>query len=316
MHRSRGRPLTFGAVGRRYDTVSFLSDFGTADEFAGVVRAVIRDLAPHAVVVDLTHEIPPFDVRAGALALVRSIAYVPAGVVLAVVDPGVGTTRRAIAVEVSDGEGIVVGPDNGLLAPAIALTGGAGRAVVIENPDYRFEAPGATFAGRDVFAPAAAHLCNGVDLAELGELVDPAVLLPSVIPLPRQEGEHLLTEVLWVDRFGNAQLNVGPDELADAWGPEWNRAREARIRVVVGDEVRAAVVVHSFGELPTGAIGLLVDSYGMYALAMDRYSAANELRVGPTDQVRLERIGFERMLDGPPAEAPSVTTPVSIRPGR
>src|SRR5262245_49758606 len=105
-------------MGRRYDTISFLSDYGTVDEFVGVVKAVVRDLAPHVTVIDITHEIAPFDVRAGSLALARSIPYLPAGIVLAVVDPGVGTDRRAVAIEVAGGEGVFVGPDNGLLASA------------------------------------------------------------------------------------------------------------------------------------------------------------------------------------------------------
>jgi hypothetical protein len=124
----------------RFDTVSFLTDYGTVDEFVGVVKAVIRDLAPHVTVIDLTHGIAPFDVRGGALALARCIGYVPRGVVLAVVDPGVATARRAIAVEVAGGEGVLVGPDNGLLAPAVAMAGGAERAVELTNPEYQLGA--------------------------------------------------------------------------------------------------------------------------------------------------------------------------------
>src|SRR5438270_9061425 len=146
-------------MGRTYDTVSFLSDYGSVDEFVGVCKAVIRNIAPHAAVIDLTHEIAPHDLRAGGLALARCSQYLPSGVVLAVVDPGVGTDRRAVAVEVAGGEGVFVGPDNGLLASAVAMTGGATRAVSLTNPDYQLDAPGPTFAGRDVFAPAAAHLC-------------------------------------------------------------------------------------------------------------------------------------------------------------
>src|SRR5688500_15335730 len=158
---------------RSYDTVSFLSDYGTADEFVGVVKSVIRSVAPHAVTIDITHEIPAHDLRAGGLALVRSVQYLAPGVVLAVVDPGVGTERRGVAVEVGDGEGVLVGPDNGLLASAVAMVGGATRAVSLTNTEFHLPAPGPTFAGRDIFGPVAGHLCNGVDLAELGELVDP-----------------------------------------------------------------------------------------------------------------------------------------------
>src|SRR5437868_6539817 len=163
-----------------YDTVTFLSDYGLADEFVGVVKSVIRSIAPEVTVIDLTHDIDPHDVRGGGLALARSAQYLVPGVVLAVVDPGVATTRRAIAVEVGDGQSVLVGPDNGLLAPAVAMVGGAGRAVVLNNNEYHLPAPGPTFAGRDVFAPVAAYLCTGVDLAELGELVDPISLMPGL----------------------------------------------------------------------------------------------------------------------------------------
>ena len=229
-------------MGRRYETVSLLTDYGLDDEFVGVVKSVIRDLAPHVTTIDLTHGIRPFDVRAGSLALARAIPYVAEGVVLAVVDPGVGTSRKAIAVEVGDGAGVLVGPDNGLLAPAVALAGGATRAVELDNATYQLEAPGATFAGRDVFAPAAAHLCNGVDLAELGSPLDAALLVPGVIALPRTEPDGLHAEVLWVDRFGNCQLNVGPDELAALAVGTDERDRDV-VTVVCGDERRSARLV-------------------------------------------------------------------------
>src|SRR4051812_45521174 len=152
-------------MGRRYENVSLLTDYGLVDEFAGVVKAVIRDIAPHAQLIDLTHQIAPFDVPAGSLALARCISYVPSGVIFAVVDPGVGSSRKAIAIEVADGEAVLVGPDNGLLAPAVAMVGGAGRAVTLTNEEYHLQSHGATFAGRDVFAPVVGHVCNGVDLA-------------------------------------------------------------------------------------------------------------------------------------------------------
>ncbi|MAT05672.1 MAG: hypothetical protein CL424_11585 [Acidimicrobiaceae bacterium] len=291
-----GRARTVSVVGvtePRYDTVSFLTDYGTADEFVGVVKAVIRDLAPHTTVLDLTHEIPPFDLRAGALALARCIGYVPGGVVLAVVDPGVATVRRAVAIEVAGGAGVIVGPDNGLLAPAVAMAGGADRAVELTNAEYQLDAAGATFAGRDIFAPAAAYLCNGVDLYDLGTPVDPSLLLPGTIPLPRDDGDDLIAEVLWVDRFGNAQLNVGPDDLPTDWG--------SLVEVVIPNPtdpsdathttVRTATRATSFAQLAGGAIGLVLDSYGMLALAMDQRSAADELGVGPGDQVVLRDLG-------------------------
>ncbi|MGZ4757759.1 MAG: SAM hydrolase/SAM-dependent halogenase family protein, partial [Acidimicrobiales bacterium] len=146
----------------RYDTISFLSDYGLDDEFVGVVKSVIRSIAPEAAVVDITHQVPPHDIRAGGLTLARSAGYLCPGVVLAIVDPAVGTERRAVAVEVGDGVSVLLGPDNGLLAPAVSMVGGATRAVELTNTEHHLAAPGPTFAGRDIFAPAAALLCNGV----------------------------------------------------------------------------------------------------------------------------------------------------------
>lgn len=262
----------------RYDTVSFLSDYGHADEFVGVVHSVIRAFAPAATVIDITHEIPPFDVRSGGLTLARSAQYLCPGVVLAVVDPGVGTPRRAVAVEVGDGASVLVGPDNGLLAPAVALVGGATRAVELDNPELQLEAPGPTFAGRDVFAPAAGHLCNGVQLAELGSELDPATLMPGTLPIARVEGDDLVAEVLWVDRYGNAQLGVDPEEL-DALG--------SHFELRAGPRVAATSRCSTFAELPTGSIGLLVDSYGLVCIATSMASAAETLGLAAGDEVRL-----------------------------
>ena len=244
-----------------------------------MVHSVVRSIAPEVAVVDICHEVPPHDVRAGSLTLVRAVQYLAPGVVLAVVDPGVGTVRRAVAVEVGDGEAVFVGPDNGLLAPAVSLTGGAGRAVELTEQAYQLPAPGPTFAGRDVFAPAAAYLARGVDLAEFGPAVDPLSLVPGLVPLPRTEGDALATEVLWVDRFGNVQLNVGPDEV-DAMGDN--------VAVRWGEEMRMAHRVEAFDGIGAGQLGLLVDSYGLMALALNRASAGEELALKPGDQVTLE----------------------------
>lgn len=269
----------------RFDTISFLSDYGLRDEFVGVVKGVIRSLAPHVTVLDITHEIPPHDLRAGALTLARSIQYLPTGVLLAVVDPGVGTDRRAIAVEVGEDEpSVLVGPDNGLLASAVALAGGARRAVELSNTEYHLDAPGPTFAGRDIFAPAAAHLCLGVEWEALGDAVDPYSLLPGIVPLSRQENGKVLGEVLWVDRFGNAQLNVGPDEV---------KAMEDRVLVRIGDKpARLALRVETYSQLKAGQVGLVVDSYGLLAIALNRRSAAEELGFGEGDAVTLESPGL------------------------
>ena len=291
-------------MSRRYETVSFLSDFGTADEFVGVVHSVIREIAPHARVIDLTHGIPPFDVRSGSLALARAIGYVASGVVLAVVDPGVATTRRAVAVEVADGEGVLVGPDNGLLAPAVAMAGGSGRTVELSSVEHQLVTPGETFAGRDIFAPAAAHLCNGVDMAELGSLVDPNLLMPGIVPLPQSDDTKVIAQVLWVDRYGNAQLNVGPDDLASTFSDRIEIRFDSPTDPS-GSTARSAVRAASFAELVAGAVGLVLDSSGLLAVAMDQRSAANELGLDIGDQVTLLPAD-----DGEPTEVPQ---PVTIR---
>ncbi|MGE3619075.1 MAG: S-adenosyl-l-methionine hydroxide adenosyltransferase family protein [Acidimicrobiia bacterium] len=261
-----------------FQTVTFLSDYGTGDEFVGVVKSVVRSLAPHAVVVDLTHEVAPFDVQGASLVLARSVQYLAPGVVLAVVDPGVGTARRAVAVEVGGGQSYLVGPDNGLLAAAVGVCGGATAAVELTDPRYRLEAPGATFAGRDVFAPAAAHLCNGVPLSELGPALDVATLLPGVIPLPRDEEGTIVAQVLWVDRFGNCQLNLGPEDVTALGSP---------LSVRWGDQARTAPIVAAYDDLAPGRVGLVVDSYGMLAVALARRSAAVELGLGTGTEVVL-----------------------------
>ncbi|HJO80477.1 MAG: SAM-dependent chlorinase/fluorinase [Acidimicrobiales bacterium] len=275
-------------MGRRYDTLSFLSDYGTDDEFVGIVHSVIRSIAPHLTTVDITHGIPAHDVRAGGLTLARSAQYLCPGVVLAVVDPGVATSRRAVVVEVGDGESVLVGPDNGLLAPAVAMVGGASRAVSLTCADYHLSTPGPTFAGRDIFAPVAAHVANGVDLVEFGEDVDPSTLLPGVMPVATTEDDGLHTEVLWVDRFGNIQLNVGPDELSDIVGQIGGRCQ-----IRISGLTRPAVRVVAFDEVPAGSIGLLVDSYGLATLVVDRASAAMDLVVSAGDRVVLAPVGDE-----------------------
>jgi S-adenosyl-L-methionine hydrolase (adenosine-forming) len=268
-------------MSRSYDTVSFLSDFGQADEFVGVVKSVIRGLAPHATVIDLTHEIAAHDVRAGSLALARAVPYLASGIVLAVVDPGVGTNRRAVAVEVAGGEGVFVGPDNGLIAAAVAITGGAGRCVELTNPKYQLETAGNTFAARDVFGPAAAHLCAGVDLSDLGDAIDPVTMLPGMLPISREEDGAILAEVLWVDRYGNVQLNVDADELATLGEP---------VSVVIGDKARVVHRAAAYAAVKPGDIGVVIDAYGLVSLAADRSSAAAALRLHAGDGVQLRPV--------------------------
>jgi S-adenosylmethionine hydrolase len=281
----------------RFDTISFLTDYGTDDEFVGVVHSVIRQLAPEVRVIDISHHVPAHDVRAGGLTLARSAQYLAPGVVLAVVDPGVGTSRRAVAVEVGDGASILVGPDNGLLAPAVAMVGGATRAVELTNLDYQLPAPGPTFAGRDIFGPAAAHLCNGVDLLDLGPEIDVHGLTPGMIPITRVEDGAIVAEVLWTDGFGNLQLNVDPAEI-EAFGD--------RVELRFDGKVRTGVLHDTYADVPTGEIGLVVDSYGLVSIATNRTSAADELRIGTGDEVVLADLGDEPVRAG-------AITPVTLK---
>jgi len=288
-----------GSTPLRFDTVSFLSDYGRVDEFVGVVHSVIRSIAPEVRVIDITHDIEPYDVRAGGLALVRAANYLAPGVVVAVVDPTVGTSRRPIAVEIGGGSSILVGPDNGVLAPVVRLCGGADRAFEIVNPEYRFTTEGGTFDGRDVFAPAAAHLCLGVDISELGPEIDPISLFPAMVPLPREEEGLLHAEVLWVDRYGNAQLNVDPDQLEEF---------DDVVRLVLDSGARSARRVPTFASLNPNEIGMIVDAYGLVSVVLDRKSAAEELGLRTASAVSIEDIDETR---------PSGTvTPVDLGPRR
>ena len=292
--------------GSGYDTVSFLSDYGHDDEFVGVVHSVIAAIAPHVRVVDVTHGIAGCNVRAGGLALARAAPYLMPGVVLAVVDPGVGTDRRPVAVEVGDGASVLVGPDNGLLAPVVALVGGAGRAVELSNADYRLESPGelgSTFDGRDVFAPAAAHLCCGVPLSELGPAIDPATMTPGMLPVSHLDGDDLVAEVLWVDRFGNCQLNVDPTEL------DGLATGGTPLQVVAGDDLRTAERARAYSEVQPGRVGLITDSSGLVSLALPRQSAADQLGLHEGAEVRITAASA---ADQRPRRPSVITTPVGL----
>ena len=279
-----------------YDHISFLTDYGTVDEFVGVMKAVIADMAPHARITDLAHHVPAYDVRAGSMMLARCIQYVPRGIVIGVVDPGVGTQRKAIALEIAGGEGILLGPDNGLLAPAAGMVGGVERAVVLNNLALHLPAPGATFAGRDIFAPVAAHLCNGVPFDELGDVVDADLLTPGLVTLPQIGDTEIISEVTWVDHFGNCQLNVGLEDVQNLLS-----GGSMYLSLVVHGVARSATITSTFALIPTGGIGLVIDSYGMLAIAKDQDSAARDVGVGVGDQVILR-----------PGEMSQVSTAVRI----
>ncbi|MBT8203204.1 MAG: SAM-dependent chlorinase/fluorinase [Acidimicrobiia bacterium] len=264
--------------------ISFISDFGLDDEFVGVVHGVVARIEPQVRVIDVTHGIARGNVRAGALSLLRAIQYLPEGVALAVVDPGVGTARRPIAAETP--WGFFVGPDNGLLAPAVAMVGGASTVVALE--DERFRIPslgGVTFDGRDVFAPAAAVLAaDQAPITELGPALPNDSLTPLLLPLVEPDGDGIRGEVWWIDQFGNAQTNIAPEDLAGL-GVE----RGGSIDVRIGASEYELEWVQAYGDVEPGEALIHIDSYGLVALAVREGSAAERLNLTEGHQVVLVR---------------------------
>ena len=265
-----------------HDLITFASDYGLTDPFAGVCHAVIARLAPNARVIDLTHGIARHDVRCGALTLADCVAYLPPAVHLAVVDPGVGTDRRAVVVR--SGDHLLVGPDNGLLVPAAERLGGPVEAWQLSEPAYRLQPVSSTFHGRDVFAPAAAHLARGTAPSSLGPRLDPAGLVTLDLPVPLRTDGQLSGEVVIVDGFGNAALNLHADDL-DGSG----LVRGARVALRVDDTHADATVVEAFGEVPSGEVAVLVDSFGRVALAVNGGDAARLLGAAPGTPVTVSR---------------------------
>lgn len=262
--------------------ISFLSDFGNQDEFVGVVHGVVARLAPDVRVIDVNHSIRQGDIRAGALALTRAVQYLPEGVILAVVDPGVGTARRAIAASTS--VGVFVGPDNGVLSPAVAMVGGADRIVAIENPEMRIPSAGETFHGRDVFGPAAALLASGeASLDDCGPDVSPESVTPLLLPLPEVEAGHVTATAWWIDRFGNTQTNVSPDEMALA-----GISDATTVTVRIGSTEYEIPWVGVYGEVGEGEPLIYVDGSGLIALAVRGGSAAEMLALSEGQPITLK----------------------------
>ena len=191
--------------------VTFLSDYGRGDDFVGVCHAVIARIAPEVRVIDLTHDVPRHDVRSAAVILRRALPFCPAGVHLVVVDPGVGGTRRAVAVRVADEGRVLVGPDNGVLWPAAERFGGVVEAVDVAHSPHRLEPVSATFHGRDLFAPVAAHLAAGEPLGAAGEPIEPDELVQLALPTPHVDAERVYAHVVSTDTFGNVALDVTHD---------------------------------------------------------------------------------------------------------
>jgi S-adenosylmethionine hydrolase len=268
----------------RREIVTFLSDYGLEDEFVGVCHGVMLRIAPWLKIIDVHHNILRQDIRHGSVVLAQSITYLPEGVHLAVVDPSVGSERRAVAIECESGRSFV-GPDNGLLLDAAEASGGVARAFEITNEDLLLTPVSNTFQGRDVFAPTVAHLASGIDPTELGSEVAASDLVRLELSNAWMHDDHLHAEVIQVDRFGNLQFNfvasnleaipLGHDDVLEV------RMEGHRLNVPLRD---------TFADVEAGAFVLVEDSYRHISLAINKGDAAHRLQaragstaiVGPT----------------------------------
>ena len=255
--------------------VTFLSDYGLEDEFVGVCHGVMLRIAPDLRIVDINHNVMRQDVRQGSVVLQQSIRFLPEATHLAVVDPGVGSDRMAVAVVASSGQ-VFVGPDNGLLIPAAEQAGKIEAAYHLVNEEYFLTPISQTFQGRDVFAPAAAHIAGGVEPADLGPPVPPEELVRIEIPEAWIHDDHLHAEVLQVDRFGNLQLNVGREQLAEVRLDNRDRL-EVRLE---GHRIGVAFG-RNFAEVGDGEFVLIEDSYNHLSLAINKGDARERWRANP-----------------------------------
>jgi S-adenosylmethionine hydrolase len=247
--------------------ITFLTDFGLQDDFVGTCHGVIKRIAPEAEIIDITHGIPPQAVLQGALVLANTLPYMPVGVHLAVVDPGVGSHRRALALRDREGR-YFVGPDNGLLVPA-AERAGIADAHELANPEYALETVSRTFHGRDLFSPAAAHLACGLEIGKLGPPIDPDALVRLELPEPEFADGAVHATTLYVDSFGNMALNLTRDDVE-------------RVGIVPGSKVELdvsgsryyAVAARTFADARPGDVVLYEDSYRNMSVAISNGNAA------------------------------------------
>jgi S-adenosyl-L-methionine hydrolase (adenosine-forming) len=266
--------------------ITFLSDYGLRDEFAGVVHAVIARICPEARIIDLSHGVPRHDVVSGARMLSRSLPYAPPGVHLAVVDPDVGARRRAIALRTREDERLMVGPDNGLLLPAADHFGGIAEVVEISASPWRLDTVSATFHGRDLFAPVAARLAAGEPLAEAGAPLEPEELERIELSRARVEDGALVARIVDVDTFGNLALDAG---LRDLKGTDIRLADPIAVRS--GGRRSPGVFARTFADTRRGGLLLYEDAGGSLAVAVNGGDARALLGAGRGDELVVERGG-------------------------
>jgi S-adenosyl-L-methionine hydrolase (adenosine-forming) len=262
--------------------ITFLTDFGLEDDFVGTCHGVLKRIAPDTQIIDIPHGIGPGHVLQAALMLANTLPYMPAGVHLAVVDPGVGGGRRPLALRDAEGR-LYVGPDNGLLIPAADCFGGVVEAHELANPEYALDSVSRTFHGRDLFSPAAAHLSLGVALGELGPPVDPEALVRLDLPAPEVGQSRIRATVLGVDRFGNIALNLSREHLDSV-----AIVPGMRVELATRGNRYYAVAARTFGDAPRGELILYEDSYRSVAIAVSRGSAAAVLGVEEGAEIVLQ----------------------------
>jgi S-adenosylmethionine hydrolase len=263
--------------------ITFLSDYGLDDDFVGICHGVIARICPDAHVIDIAHGVRRHDVRAGAVMLRDALAYMPAGVHLAVVDPDVGAERRAVALRLAD-DRLLVGPDNGLLWPAAQFGGGVVEAADIARSPFRLEPLSATFHGRDIFAPVAAQLAAGSPLAEAGDPCDPDELVELELPRARVEGSTLVAHALHIDRFGNVSLDADHEDLAGL-GLRLGRSVELDLGA---HGVSAADYARTFADVKAGELLVYEDAHRRLAVAISHGNAAAALGIALDDELRIK----------------------------
>lgn len=267
-----------------YRFVTFLSDYGLEDEFVGVCRGVIKRFAPDVEIIDIAHGIPPQDIRAGATVLAQAVRYMPPAVHMAVVDPGVGTKRRAIVLATKTGPPLV-GPDNGVLWLAAEALGGATDAYSIDNESLYLEQTGRTFHGRDIFAPVSARLALGMPMDEVGAQLALDEIVKLDVPAPQIHDDHVHARVLQTDHFGNLQLNCVREDIES-------------IGVLLGDVVEIRLGARSFhvsygqafSEVSVGKLVLLEDSHRALSIAINQGDARSVLEAGRGDPIIVARL--------------------------
>ncbi len=261
------------------DLISFTSDFGLTEEWVGTVKGVILSINPGAVIVDIAHEIPPFDISKGAFLLAAALPHLPVGVHLAVVDPGVGTRRLAVALRAARGD-MLVGPDNGILMPAAERLGGVSEAYFLDNQEFFRHPVHPTFHARDIFAPVAAHLSLGADPRDMGSPMDPGNLAPAPWVRAREGEGAVYAAVVDVERFGSLRLNAYPEQVKALGYREGEK-----VLLGIGEEEVVAVLASTFGEVGAGEVLLYEDSSGVMAVGVNGGDLASRTRSRPGDTV-------------------------------